>query len=112
MPLMLCTSGGQPYDAIVVRPTAAEASTPPPPLIVAPHGNKKWCSLKRNWCRLTRSFVAGGPHAGYVAEFMVWPACLAQLGFAVLLGKLVLFKKKKNLAHFIFTTPRIDMAPF
>ena len=36
-------------------------------------------------CSLHHLF-AGGPHAVVVADFMVWPVCLAALGFAVLMG--------------------------
>ncbi|KAL5515529.1 hypothetical protein EMCRGX_G000706 [Ephydatia muelleri] len=56
--------GGQLYEAIVLRPTAAQNNSSLPPLIVYPHG---------------------GPHVNIVTEFMVWPACLACLGFVVLL---------------------------
>ena len=50
-----------PYEGLLLRPQ----STAPPPLVVAPHG---------------------GPHVATPADFLVWPICLASLGFAVLMG--------------------------
>ena len=33
------------------------------------------------------SLAVGGPHSVTSADFMVWPVCMAALGFAVLMGE-------------------------
>ena len=63
------------YEAVLLKPKGMSDSSSLPPLAVAPHG---------------------GPHVCYTSDFMVWPVCMAALGFAVLLGRLVLV----NVAHY------------
>ena len=113
------------YEAIVLRPTAAQNNSSLPPLIVYPHGLCVCvcmcvcvyvcvcfvcvcvcacvcmcvclcvcfvcvCLCVLCVCMSTVHIcISGGPHVNIVTEFMVWPACLACLGFVVLLGKLV-----------------------
>ena len=56
------TTSDLPYEALLLRPPADKVSQPP--LVVFPHG---------------------GPHVAIPADYLVWPVCLAALGFAVLL---------------------------
>ncbi|KAM9277087.1 acylamino-acid-releasing enzyme-like [Morus bassanus] len=55
--------GGLDFDAILLRPSKGSAAQKPP-LVVIPHG---------------------GPHSVFTAEWMLYPAALCRVGFAVLL---------------------------
>ncbi|XP_074952587.1 acylamino-acid-releasing enzyme isoform X3 [Phalacrocorax aristotelis] len=55
--------GGLDFDAILLRPSEGSAAQKPP-LVVMPHG---------------------GPHSVFTAEWMLYPAALCRMGFAVLL---------------------------
>ncbi|NWR80284.1 ACPH enzyme, partial [Centropus unirufus] len=57
------STGGLDFDAILLRPSEGPAA-PKPPLVVMPHG---------------------GPHSVFTAGWMLYPAALCRLGFAVLL---------------------------
>ena len=56
------TSCEPPYEALLLLPPPLK--TTPPALVVYPHG---------------------GPHVATSADFLVWPVCLAALGYAVLM---------------------------
>ena len=53
------------YEGLLLSPATSPA-TPPTPLVVYPHG---------------------GPHSVTSADFLPWQACLAALGFTVLMSK-------------------------
>lgn len=58
-----------PYEALLLLPAPVKTTQPgevpaPPGMVVYPHG---------------------GPHGAISSDFMVWPVCLAALGYAVLL---------------------------
>ena len=62
---------GLAYEAIFLSPKTTPTTATPPPVVVIPHG---------------------GPHSVYSIEFYVWSTCLAALGFAVLLSKVLTFR--------------------
>lgn len=81
--------GALSYEAVLITPRRDDSS-PLPPLAVAPHGD--YIITPIGWpCKAigiaSSSFFAGGPHVVLVADFFLWPTCLAALGFAVLMGE-------------------------
>ena len=59
------TDDGLYYQSVLLTPRPPSTAMPTPrPLAVFPHG---------------------GPHVVFPVDFMVWPVCLAALGFTVLL---------------------------
>lgn len=85
------STGGLDFDAILLRPSEGPAAQKPP-LVVMPHGK----SLPPSTCPhpgrvasppLLPLPFAGGPHSVFTAGWMLYPAALCRMGFAVLLGE-------------------------
>ncbi|NXW69641.1 ACPH enzyme, partial [Hirundo rustica] len=79
---------GLDFDAILMRPSEGPTAQKPP-LVVMPHGK----SLSPPHCTTAKQChpplfllaLAGGPHSVFTAGWMLYPAALCRVGFAVLL---------------------------
>ncbi|NXT19950.1 ACPH enzyme, partial [Syrrhaptes paradoxus] len=82
--------GGLDFDAILLRPSEGPAAQKPP-LVVMPHGESlpPWPfmppALARQCDPRSPLLFSGGPHAVFTAGWMLYPAVLCRMGFAVLL---------------------------
>ncbi|NXX18069.1 ACPH enzyme, partial [Podargus strigoides] len=80
--------GGLDFDAILLRPSE-DPTTQKPPLVVMPHGKSlpltPLCPLPWPGSVTLPLPFTGGPHSVFTAGWMLYPAALCRMGFAVLL---------------------------
>lgn len=79
------------FEAILLQPSNPPDKTQVP-MVVMPHGRylpKSPChpTTPPSWPFMLCFLSAGGPHSSFVTAWMLFPAMLCKMGFAVLLGK-------------------------
>lgn len=79
------------FEAILLQPSNPPDKTQVP-MVVMPHGRYLPRALAFLPPLLAGPFIlfflsAGGPHSSFVTAWMLFPAMLCKMGFAVLMGK-------------------------
>lgn len=92
-PASAIPAGGLDFDAILLRPSEGPTAQKPP-LVVMPHGESLPPAAppppSAGCGRVVSPHclpLAGGPHTVFSAGWMLYPAVLCRVGFAVLLGE-------------------------